>query len=589
MQALARIQAGLSHDLFLDHASQDRYTIFSPIYAFFIRHFGLRAAAISLLVFCKTCFYGAAWALSRKLFDVRSALLSCVLLIVLPLEYGAYHVFHIAEDMLTARSMAESLAMAGLCLHLYGLRAEGLALAAAALSIHALMALPLVLLLLSLRFGIRASLLCAAAAVAAVLCMASAAALAPQWTPGFLRVLDPSWLDIVRERSQFVFLQLWGLDDWESTARPFVSLTLTMLVINDERIRTLCASVMIVGACGLAISMVAGLIGPAAMLLQGQAWRWVWVTELVSVLMLAPTVLRAARCPRCGTLCALLLLAGWLVSLAHCGYLIAAALCLWYGRRHIPFTAIPYIRGAAAGFAVFVIARITGTGWTALSVPMSAMASDGRPLLLARAILGLDCVPVIFAFLVSYWVMRSRSIALAGTIALAFAAVTAVAGPAAIVDRRAEGSAAQLEEFSDWRDAIPPGDNVLVVPRFYTAGFAWFTLQRPSYLTVDQSSGVIFSRATAIEVRRRSQVLLPIEDPDWRLLSRRATDGGRYNASPRPLTRDRLVRLCADPELKFVVAKEDIGFEPIRHRHPGTWQDYNLYDCTRVNSSRATQ
>jgi hypothetical protein len=360
-------------------------------------------------------------------------------------------------------------------------------------------------------------------------------------------------------------------------------------VINDERIRTLCASVMIVGACGLAISLVAGLVGPAAMLLQGQAWRWVWVTELVSVLMLAPTVLQAARSPRCGTLCALLLLTGWLVSLTHFVYLIAAALCLWYRRRHIPRTAIPYIRGAAAGLAVFVFARITGTGWTALSAPVTAMASDGRPLLLARAILGLDCVPVILAFLVGYWIMRSRSIAVPGTLALALAAVTAVAGPAAIVDRRGEGSAAQLEEFSDWRDAIPPGDNVLVVPRYYTAGFAWFTLQRPSYLSVDQSSGVIFSRATAVEVRRRSQVLLPIEDPDWRLLSRRATDGGRYNASPRPLTRDRLVRLCADPELKFVVAKEDIGFEPIRHRHPGAWQDYNLYDCTRVNSSRAAQ
>jgi hypothetical protein len=106
---------------------------------------------------------------------------------------------------------------------------------------------------------------------------------------------------------------------------------------------------------------------------------------------------------------------------------------------------------------------------------------------------------------------------------------------------------------------------------------------------VDQSSGVIFSRATAVEIRRRSQVLSPMEEPDWRLLSRRATHGGKFDAAALPLTRDRLVRICADPQLKFVVAKEDVGFEPIRHRHPGIWDGWYLYDCKRVNSSGHTE
>ena len=593
VQALSRNNAGLAHDVFLNNASQDRYTIFSPIYSFFIKRLGLQEAAILLLVLFKACFYVSAWAFTRKLFDARAGLLTIALLIVVPLEYGAFHVFRVAEDMLTARSMAEALAMTGLCLHLYGRKNAGLAIAAFALTIHALMALPMVLLLLSLRMSARTSLLGALTATAAVLCLASAAAMAPQWTPGLLRVMDPTWLEMVRERSQFVFLQLWRLEDWELNARPFVSLALAAVVIGDERVRTLCAAAMMVGATGLAIAFIAGVVGPAAVLLQGQAWRWTWVTELASVLMLAPTVLQIWRSERCGPLCAALLLAGWLISALDGVYFIAAALCLWYGRRHIPAGAAPYLRAAAALIGVLVLARIIGTGWADLASPAAHAATphapaESRILVIARTLLGVDCLPVVLAFLLGSWALSARSVALPGVMALALAGATAFAAPGALQNPLAEGTAAQIEEFSDWRDAIPPGDNVFVVPRYYTAGFAWFTLQRPSYLTVDQSSGVIFSRATAVEIRRRSEVLLPMEEPDWRLLSRRATHSGKFDAAALPLTRDRLVRICADPELNFVVAREEVGFEPIRHHHPGIWDGWNLYDCRQVTSSGHT-
>ena len=585
VQALSRTNAGLARDVFLSDASQDHYTIFSPIYAFFIKQLGLQEAAISLLVFFKVCFYVSAWTFSRKLFDARTALLTIALLIVVPIEYGAFHVFRVAEDMLTARSMAEALAMMGLCLHVYDRKNLGLALATAALSIHALMALPMVLLLLSLRVGTRASLLAALAATAAVLCMASAAAMAPQWTPGLLRVMDSDWLDMVRERSLFLFLQLWRLSDWESNARPFVSLALGLLVIRDARVRALCAGAMVVGAAGLAIAFIAGFVGPSAVLLQGQAWRWTWVTGLTSVLMLAPTALQVWRSEHCGLLCASLLLVGWLVSALDGVYCIAAALCLYYGRKHIAAGAEPYLRAAAVLIGVLVFARIIGSGWAALSSSPAQAETESRTLLIAHTLLGLECLPVALAFLVGSWALRSRSMALSGSLALVLATAAAWAGPRALENPLAEGTVAQIEEFSDWRDAIPPGDNVFIVPRYYTAGFAWFTLQRPSYLTVDQSSGVIFSRATAVEIRRRSEVLLPMEEPDWRLLSRRATHAGKFDAAALPLTHDRLVRICADPELNFVVAKENVGFRPLRHGRPGIWNGWNLYDCRQVNSS----
>ena len=135
--------------------------------------------------------------------------------------------------------------------------------------------------------------------------------------------------------------------------------------------------------------------------------------------------------------------------------------------------------------------------------------------------------------------------------------------PSAWRDGGVDGTRPAVKEFADWRSAIPPEDNVLVVPARNAATFAWFTLERPSYLTVDQSSGVVFSRATALEVHRRSEVLRPLMDPDWRLLSnmRKAHSGAGTAVSSAPtLTRERLISICTDPALNFVVAKEDLGF-----------------------------
>ena len=149
------------------------------------------------------------------------------------------------------------------------------------------------------------------------------------------------------------------------------------------------------------------------------------------------------------------------------------------------------------------------------------------------------------------------------------------------------GTDAEIDEFADWRDAIPPTSNVLMVPTAKSASFAWFTLERPSYMSVDQSAGVVFSRATALEIRRRSQVLLPIMKPDWQILSQitQEAHGKKLQDMTRPLTLQRLLDICQDPLLGFVIAKENVGFESIRHTHAGGFNNWNLYDCRRVRSA----
>ncbi len=114
-------------------------------------------------------------------------------------------------------------------------------------------------------------------------------------------------------------------------------------------------------------------------------------------------------------------------------------------------------------------------------------------------------------------------------------------------------------------------------------GFVWFTLVRPNYLAVDQSSGVVFSRATAIEVRRRSEVLAPLMDPNWKILTGLRAKPG-FKSETRPLTPKNLIQVCADPQLGFVISHDKVGFDPLRHEHAGAWKDWNLYDCRKVRS-----
>jgi len=162
--------------------------------------------------------------------------------------------------------------------------------------------------------------------------------------------------------------------------------------------------------------------------------------------------------------------------------------------------------------------------------------------------------------------------------------------PAAFKQPRMLAAAADVREFEDWANAIPPSSTVLVTPPRDVGAFVWFTLGRPNYLATDQSTGVVFSRATALEVRRRSDVLLPLMDPDWKILTTlRAKPGsGRKNeAATRPLTPENLIQVCADPQLGFVMSPERVGFDPLRHDHAGAWKDWNLYDCRKVRAALA--
>jgi hypothetical protein len=587
VQALARIHPNLVHDLFLRNTSQESFTLFSPFYAWCISLLGLRSAALTLTIAFKVWFFAAAWVLARRLLDSRAAFLAVASLIVTVGPYGAYDVFHYAEDWVTARSPAEALVITALAFYLRGSRVVGLLLASGAMVVHPLMALPGVLLLICLSMSQRMSII--GSAVTALTSLAVALfAHRTSSTVHFFTVMDANWLEVVRERSQFLFLQLWRAADWELNARPFVSLTVTALVIDDPRIRKLCFAAVLIGATGLAVAATASLIGPLSVLLQGQAWRWVWITAFLSMLLLVPTVLAVWRDAKCGLLCAFLLISAWTVPAIQGAGCMVCVLMLWLLRDRINAPAAWYLRWLAAAVGVAIMLWVVNNSWGIVRPPHTGSGIEFPSLAHVREIPGLPVCAILIVGLLAYWIQSSRSILALTLIGGVLIAATVLLWPRTFRDVGRDGTPADIAEFSDWRSVIPPDSNVFVVPAHNSASFAWFTLQRPSYLTVDQSSGVAFSAATALEVRRRSQVLLPLMDPDWQLLSnmQRARSGNdTSHPSSRVLTRDLLVSLCSDPQLNFVVAREELGFAPIRHTQPGSWENWNLYDCRRVHNT----
>jgi hypothetical protein len=581
LQAMARIQRQLAVDLYLQNTSQDQFTVFSPFYAWFIERLGLEHAARLLTVVFTVWFLAAAWSVARTLTSRDGAWLAVAILLIVAGSYGGANVFQFGDLFLTARLPAEALVVTALACYVRGWVRFAFAISIAALLIHPLIALPGLLLLASLAAPIRVGVL--GALVGAIFSLAVAmAATHFAWVSQRLPVMDAVWLHIVQERSQFLFLQLWSFRDWDLNVRPFFYLAFTALVFEDGRIRKFCMAATLVGFAGVSIAVIASLVGPVAVLVQGQAWRWLWIPAFIAALLLPATALQTWRDEKCGPLCVILLIAGWTLSALDGTACVSLSLLLWILRPHMGARIAKYSRWLAAALFIAIIAWI-------LMQSRQIVASALTPVAKIQEIFGLKVLSVLCATFVWWWLRTSRDAWTPTLLAGALAAASIFLLPAAFKQSRTLAAAADIHEFSDWRSVIPPTSTVLVVPAQDVGAFVWFTLQRPNYLALDQSAGVVFSRATAMEIQRRSDVLLPIMDPNWKILTNlRESADARHKINPavRPLSAMNLAEVCTDPALGFVISKQKVAIGSLRHEVAGAWRDWNLYDCRYVRAIR---
>jgi hypothetical protein len=585
-QAFARLHPQLANDLYLQNTSQDQFTVFSPLYAWCIGLLGMENAARLLTLLFTLWFLAAAWSFARAVAGRDAAWAAVAFLLIAAGKYGGSGVFRILEPFLTARLPAEALIVTALACEVRGMKWFGLSLALGGLVIHPLIALPGLLLLVCLWLPSRVAVIGAIGSVLATLAISTVAVHLPA-VSHVLPVMDAPWLDVVRERSQFLFLQLWSMRDWDTNAQPFVCLGFTAIAVPDERIRKLCTAAALVGAAGLAVAFIGDLIGPVAIMVQGQAWRWVWITVFVSVVLLPFTALEVGRNEKCGPLCALLLVCAWTLPGIDGTACVGLASMLWLARPYISSRAAALFRWAFVALGVAIAVWILIKCWNIVSPPTAPLGGAPGGVVQIQEIFALK-IPAVLLGMLIWWGLRiTRTKRMLMLISAMLAAFSALMFSPAFRQPRTLASSADIHEFEDWANVIPPTSTVLVAPSRDVGAFVWFTLNRPNYLALDQSAGVVFSRATALEVRRRSEILLPLMDPDWKILTKlRAQSGSEHEnvKTARPLTAKKLIGVCADVQLGFVISPEKIGFDPLPHEHAGTWKGWNLYDCRKVRS-----
>jgi hypothetical protein len=105
-------------------------------------------------------------------------------------------------------------------------------------------------------------------------------------------------------------------------------------------------------------------------------------------------------------------------------------------------------------------------------------------------------------------------------------------------------------------------------------------LQRPSYISVAQSSGVLFSRAAALELQHRAQTLSSVVPVSAYL------DFSGNGAGTGPAA-DQLERACATSAFEFLVTGARLSWPPVAQLPPTAWRSsggLRLYRCSGRHS-----
>lgn len=595
LQALARLHPqSLLADAFLKFGSQDRFTLFSPLYATAARWLGVESAAAWLTFAFQMALLGAAWVLARTAMPPAMALLGLGVLIGAPGDYGPDRIFTCMESFLTPRMAAEALVLLGLAAALRGAKGGSAVLMTAAALLHPIMAMAGVCALYWLHLGERrpvAALLLAIGALAAL-------ALGSFTMPfGPLGRFDPDWWVLVRNRSPYLFLDSWTVDDLARAAVTLGTLLTATRIVPSPRVRTLCRIVLMTCASGLALTFIGCDQLHLVTVTQLQPWRWLWLGSLTAVLML-PDILRILfGGERAGQTTGALLLAAWIFgSTPYALTATVAALASLAAAQRLRGNEIRWVHlGAFGMLAIAVLWRLASN----LEFTESHYLDHHLPGWLRRAMSFTHDGSVPAAVFAAVWWLARRAaahmeqaagqvrrmeLAAAGSLSirvgLASAGLLICAGCAALLPHTwnswttRDYPQPRIEQFAVMRQRIPEGAEVFW-PELPVG--TWLLLHRPSYISVIQTSGLVYSRPAARELERRAQALRSVMAPSAFLSWQSAGTGMN-------LSRQQLLDACRTGEFAFLVSHFDLGAAPLATvasgpGAPGAPGALRLYRC----------
>lgn len=578
LQAMARAMPELAaNDLFLKYGSQDSYSIFSPAFAWLIQRIGM-APAGALLVFVFQLWTAvAAWWIARQLTSSRLAWLAIGVVLMIPGEYGAFNVFQYSETFLTARLPAEALVLSAIAL----LLAARVALAAIAVFlaflIHPLMGVPGIVVLALLRFPkllqARVILLLALSGIALSLVATWAS------VPGFLP-FDDSWLHVIRERSYYVFADSWRPVDWDLNLIGLISLLCWHRASTNDSIKKLAAASIATGAVGLALTAFTSYVTPIEIMVKGQPWRWLWISSYMAILMMPLVVVSSWASLKAASRAGLVISsAAWIVPIAWAFPIPLASLLGLLGwvlvarGGQVPEKWTGYAWIFAIGTSILLVGTVVASSVAFLQLEFT---TNREPWAIERArdLLGLAVPGLILAILAWYVAVAGRRIVPTAFMAAFTIAALIAAVPHFAANWSASRYGAAYSSFAAWRDELDHRRSVFWP---YEPTAVWFLLDSPSYLSTGQTAGVMFSRETALEAKRRAAWLKPVNGHDEFAI------GGESFRFVGELSLASLRAICSDPELGYVVSTQDLGVTHL-NAPEGRWSKWKLYSCDRVGA-----
>jgi hypothetical protein len=572
-QALLRLNPGIyGGDAFFQWGSQDRYTLFSPIFAWLIVHLGLSRANILLLLLSQGLFLTASYALVRVLIPPGLRGFAMVFVVCSVGLYGGFFLFRMAEPFVTPRAFVEAATLVAIALLVSGRRGWALVLLAAGTLLHPLMALAgviycwLYLLLEDRRWWWLLAL-------AIIPVAAGLAGVAP-----FIQLFqsfDEKWLAILVEDNANVFVTQWRHYDWAMVAFDAAVLFIGMQFAEGVTQRAFKAALATAVATLGATFIFADLLHNV-LLTSIQPWRALWIVHWMAAAALPFVASRLWNGGGAGRLAAGLLVFGFVtrgLPASFAASLLAVAL-FHFRDRVAPSLWIAHIALCALVAGAFV-------NWMAIisRVQLYASFDSISPItdFVIRA-LSKTFPLLVFAAAVAWFGLaqrrRSRSAALvaAGFLALA-AAVWDQRAPFRVYIESVEMGSHPFSRF------VKPDQEVLW---YGNATAPWIMMQRRSYFSDAQRSGQVFNREMALELTRRKKAIavLAFQEDLCGLMN----NLNRRNDSCEP-DLETVRELCRDTrDLDFIVLETRIA-----NKWAASWtlpvavggrrQYYYLYEC----------
>jgi hypothetical protein len=320
---------------------------------------------------------------------------------------------------------------------------------------------------------------------------------------------DDEWLTIVDQRSPYLFMLNWTYADWARLSVPLATLAMSAVISTHSLQRTIAKTALLTAIGGLLVTLVGNDALRLVIATQGQAWRWLWLSTVLSLLLLMPLLQQLWHANKAGRVAALLLAAAWLI-------------------RNEPSSLGIAVLAVSAGFASY---RNLGTAhmwnklWFAGCVLLAAIMvwMTSMYLLTANILLYtyhwpnwldlyrqafenglLPLLMLAFAYLAT--TAKQRWIPLLSASTFGFLLI-GLAGYSWQNWTYEEYPASLIASMQDWRRIVPPGEDVLWMD---SPTPTWMALQRPSYISGIQATVVLFSRPAAMELKRRANEIAQI-------------------------------------------------------------------------------